>query len=264
MPSTRNAILTACGFAVAAALTAVGPARLRAAKPSAASAPRELSLLVGISDYKLTPENPQPPEWWPLNCGNDLGRLKSALRGRFGFPEGDIRLLADKAATRKGIEDAFREHLIDQVHPGDIVYFHYSGHGQQILDDNGDEIDELDESLITADYKSQSAKDGYDTNLRDQGRFILILGLTGFRATSRDGIRNVVSRRRSYVPSDGTGKRRCSSRRPSSASPLPSGSGWHLRGAFRRALRAGRSRCPSGRGSAPRAPWPRPARAASS
>jgi len=126
---------------LAAALTAVGPARLRAAKPSAASAPRKLSLLVGISDYKLTPENPQPPEWWPLNCGNDLGRLKSALRGRFGFPEGDIRLLADKAATRKGIEDAFREHLIDQVHPGDIVYFHYSGHGQQILDDNGDEID---------------------------------------------------------------------------------------------------------------------------
>src|SRR5208337_4403101 len=53
---------------------------------------------------------------------------------------------------------------------------------------------------------------------RCQGRFILILGLTGFRATSRGGIRNVVSPpRRSYVPSDGTRKRRCSSRRPSSA-----------------------------------------------
>ena len=37
------------------------------------------------------------------------------------------------------------------------------------------------------------------------------------------------------------------------------GSGWHPRGASRRARRAGRSRSPSGRGSAPRAPRPRPA-----
>ena len=43
--------------------------------------------------------------------------------------------------------------------------------------------------------------------LLTQGRFILILGLTGFRATSRGGIRNVVSPpRRSYVPGDGTGR----------------------------------------------------------
>ena len=41
-------------------------------------------------------------------------------------------------------------------------------------------------------------------------RNILISGLTRFRATSRGGIRNVVSPPRLHVPSDGTRKRRCS------------------------------------------------------
>ena len=93
--------------------------------------------------------------------------LKQALHERFSFPEGDIRLLTDAAATRQGIVDAFRDHLITKAIPGALVYFHYSGHGQQIADDNGDELDGLDESLVTADYKSQSAQDGAATNLRD-------------------------------------------------------------------------------------------------
>ena len=93
--------------------------------------------------------------------------LKKALLERFSFPEGDIRVLTDSAATRQGIMDAFRDHLIAKASPGALVYFHYSGHGQQIADDNGDELDGLDESLVTADYKSQSAQDGAATNLRD-------------------------------------------------------------------------------------------------
>ena len=120
-------------------------------------------------------------------------------------------------------------------------------------------------AVVFTPYLGLKLLPDYASRPHHQGRFILILGLTRFRATSRGGIRNVVSPpRRSYVPSDGTRKRRCSSRRPSSASPLPCGSGWHPRGASRRARRAGRSRSPSGRGSAPRAPRPRPARAASS
>ena len=93
--------------------------------------------------------------------------LKKALLERFSFPEGDIRVLTDAAATRQGIVDAFRDHLIAKASPGALVYFHYSGHGQQIPDDNGDELDGLDESLVTADYKSQTAQDGAATNLRD-------------------------------------------------------------------------------------------------
>ena len=46
-----------------------------------------------------------------------------------------------------------------------------------------------------------------EARITRQGRFILNLGLTGVRATSRGGRRNVVSRpRRSYARSDGTGK----------------------------------------------------------
>ena len=60
--------------------------------------------------------------------------------------------------------DAFREFLIKPTTKGDIVFFHYSGHGQQIPDDNGDEIDAYDESLVPSDYVSQ--KDG-SKNIRD-------------------------------------------------------------------------------------------------
>jgi hypothetical protein len=37
--------------------------------------------------------------------------------------------------------------LIDSSEPGDIIYLQYSGHGQQIQDDNDDEFDGMDEAL---------------------------------------------------------------------------------------------------------------------
>ena len=150
---------------------------------------RRLALLVGISQYeRLEDGKPsrQPPDWWNLNCRNDVDRLKELLVRKFQFRPADVRVLTDGAATRRGIEDAFRDHLIRQARPGDVVYFHYSGHGQQIEDDNDDEIDGLDESLVTADYKSQSAKDGYDTNLRDDTIRELLKQLKG-RMTGRAG-----------------------------------------------------------------------------
>ena len=130
--------------------------------------PRKLALLVGISQYERAKDPPQqPPDWWNLHCQSDVDILKKALLEKFSFPEGNIRVLTDASATRQAIVDAFRDHLIRKAVPGALVYFHYSGHGQQIPDDNGDEIDGLDESLVTADYKSQSAQDGAATNLRD-------------------------------------------------------------------------------------------------
>lgn len=37
---------------------------------------------------------------------------------------------------------------------GDSAFFHYSGHGGRLADDNGDEDDGYDETLIPVDYKS--------------------------------------------------------------------------------------------------------------
>jgi len=143
-----------------------------------AAAPRKRALLIGISDY--CPPNADPREclagakyWWNLNSAADIEALKSSLMTKFGFQEGDIKVLTTKGeTTHKTIVDTFKSFLIDQTNSGDIVYFHYSGHGSQVLDDNvngpnpivGDELDGLDESLVPSDYKTQ--QDG-SNNIRD-------------------------------------------------------------------------------------------------
>lgn len=141
------------------------PPGVPAEGPRPAATPRKLALLVGISKYDRG--RGQPPDWWDLHSQKDVDELKSVLVDSFGFADKDVCVLTDEKATRKGIEDAFRSHLVEQAGPGAIVHFHYSGHGQQIPDDNGDEWDGLDESLVTHDYISQHAKDGDKTNLRD-------------------------------------------------------------------------------------------------
>ena len=177
MRRLRGMKLVLAGMAVSVLSPGRGPSPLpaaQAADPPAAEAgprpPRKLALLVGISKYERPKDgkpSEQPPDWWNLNCQNDIEKLHEVLTKRFHFDEADILVLANEKATSQGIVDAFERHLIHQANPGDLVYFHYSGHGQQIADDNGDELDGLDESLVTADYKSQSAQDGYKTNLRD-------------------------------------------------------------------------------------------------
>jgi hypothetical protein len=98
-----------------------------------AAAPRKIALLVGLSHYER--DRGKPPDWWNLTSDNDIAAIKAVLLSpRFGFPEKDILVLADEQASRQGIIDAFQHHLIDQARPGDIVYFHYSGHGQILLE----------------------------------------------------------------------------------------------------------------------------------
>ena len=56
--------------------------------------------------------------------------------------------------------------LIQKAQPGDIAVFHFSGHGQQIEDDNGDEGDGLDESIIPFDAPAEY-RPGPDKHFRD-------------------------------------------------------------------------------------------------
>jgi metacaspase-1 len=74
------------------------------------------------------------------------------LQSRYGFagPE-DIRVLADERATTAGIKTRLAW-LIDGSRPGDVLVFHYSGHGSQVRDRNGDELDDgLDEIICPYD-----------------------------------------------------------------------------------------------------------------
>ncbi len=91
----------------------------------AQSTPRKLALLVGINQYSDLPLE---------GCVNDLDLQRYLLIHRFGFNPKDIYIVSDKEATREGILTAFEEHLIKQAKPGDVVVYHYSGHGSRIFD----------------------------------------------------------------------------------------------------------------------------------
>ena len=45
------------------------------------------------------------------------------------------------------------EWLIKGAKPGDSLFFHYSGHGSQVKDKDGDEIDGLDETILPVDFQ---------------------------------------------------------------------------------------------------------------
>ena len=62
----------------------------------------------------------------------------------------------NEEATKAGIVSAFQT-LTQSCQPNDIVYIHYSGHGQQMKDKSNDEVDILDECWIPYDaYRKPS------------------------------------------------------------------------------------------------------------
>lgn len=104
---------------------------------------KKLALIVAVGDY------PKSTGWSSISSVNDVPLIKQALLNQ-GFLEEDIITLTNDQATKQGIITAL-ETLQAQLEPGDIVVIHYSGHGQQIFDDNGDEIDAKDEALVPYD-----------------------------------------------------------------------------------------------------------------
>lgn len=133
--------------------------------------PRRLALLVGIGKYYQLQPRPGYRPWPALHVTEELKEYRQVLIRDYGFAERDVRVLLDGQATKSEIQKAFREHLIAQASPGDIVLFHVSGHGQQLPDDDApsrrDEPDGLDESLVPYDSLDQSLPEGIAKNIRD-------------------------------------------------------------------------------------------------
>ena len=118
------------------------------------------ALIIAVGDY---PEN---SGWGAISSVNDVPLIKNSLLIN-GFLEQDIMILLDAKATKQGILDAL-EQLQSKIVKGDIVVIHYSGHGQQIFDDNGDEIDNKDEALVPYDaFVRYSATYKGENHLRD-------------------------------------------------------------------------------------------------
>ncbi|MDH3528614.1 MAG: caspase family protein, partial [Acidobacteriota bacterium] len=140
------------------------------------------ALLVGISKYDRG-SNEKDKDWWDLHTDGDVEILAETLVRKFKFKPENITILADEEVSFSGkkiapvkptgalIKSTFQKVLTDRTKPGDVVYFHFSGHGQQVPDTNGDEIDGMDESLVPSDYVSQ--KDG-SKNIKDDEISVLL------------------------------------------------------------------------------------------
>jgi hypothetical protein len=84
-------------------------------------------------------------------CVNDAIDMHLLLRTAFGFQSKDIRVVTDDRATKEGILRRLRW-LVRGAQAGDALIFHYSGHGSQIRDRDGDELtDHLDELICPHD-----------------------------------------------------------------------------------------------------------------
>lgn len=151
-------------------LTASGGTACRSLDTSSGRSGK-LALIVAIGEQG----HPDTGKPYPRLTGpeNDVDLIGAALRYH-GFRDDDITVLRDADATKRGIVEAFEKVLIARARPGDIVVFHYSGHGHQVTDDSADEVDGYDEVLVpygAPDLSSfpdsvQAAYDGGD-HIRD-------------------------------------------------------------------------------------------------
>lgn len=102
------------------------------------------ALLIGISQY---PTYKQAGLTWDAIHGeNDINLIFGTLKKK-GF---SVSSLAGKRATASAIRKAFLN-LIQSAKAGDIVYIHFSGHGQPFEDLSGDEQDGWDEAIVPYD-----------------------------------------------------------------------------------------------------------------
>lgn len=113
---------------------------------SAAVAQRKRAFLVGITHYDTALTGYQ---WNNINGVEDINLLNPVLRKQ-GF---SITTLSDRQATFDNIVRQITQ-LTNKTKKGDIVYLHFSTHGQPVEDLNGDEEDGWDESIVPIDaYK---------------------------------------------------------------------------------------------------------------
>ncbi len=149
------------------------------------------ALLVGVNEYPGL-----DPRVSLAGCMNDVETMHSLLISTSGFRSDHVMTLLNGDATSASVPQAWRSFLVARSKPGDTVVFYYSGHGFQAPDDNGDEEDGLDESLVLHD--ASLSDDGVEGILRDDALGELTALLNGRDVTvvldcchSGTGIRSI-------------------------------------------------------------------------
>jgi hypothetical protein len=101
------------------------------------------AVLIGINRYRI-------PGADLRGCVNDVKNIQAVLTQDYGFADKDVTVLTDLAATTKAMRRVIGA-LVKDARKGDVLLLHYSGHGSNVPDGNGDEADRRDEILCPTD-----------------------------------------------------------------------------------------------------------------
>lgn len=120
--------------------------------------------MIGLGQYEDT-------NWSVIHGDKDVPIILAMLKG-YGYH--DVQTLVNAQATKKRITDGFKR-LMRKCRKGDIVYIHFSGHGQRMTDVDGDEADGLDEAWVPYDgYLQYGDKDRGEKHLVDDEIGVLL------------------------------------------------------------------------------------------
>jgi metacaspase-1 len=109
------------------------------------------ALLVGINDY--APIGASDIDL--RGCVNDVKDMAHTLNtlGVVQSEPASMRIITDARATKSNILSGIKW-LIKGAKKGDNLIFYYSGHGSQVVDLDGDELDKKDETLCPHDFRT--------------------------------------------------------------------------------------------------------------
>ena len=104
------------------------------------------AFMVGISDYTSNQHLADGKGWNDIHGENDVNLLVPTLKKQ-GFT---VQKLCNREATANNIRKSLTS-FSEKCKSGDIVYLHFSCHGQPFEDYDGDESDGWDEALVPFD-----------------------------------------------------------------------------------------------------------------
>ena len=94
-------------------------------------------------------------------CINDVCNMRGFLSSN-GYRDGDMVILRDDSSnpmdipTRNNMIRAM-QWLVEDARPGDSLFFHYSGHGGEEKDLDGDEMDGFDQCIYPVDFQQSGS-----------------------------------------------------------------------------------------------------------
>ncbi|KAI9797961.1 MAG: Ca(2+)-dependent cysteine protease [Piccolia ochrophora] len=112
---------------------------------------RRKALLIGINYFNQRGQL--------RGCINDVKNMSTYLNQNFGYAREDMVILTDD--QQNGMSQPTKANILRAMHwlvkdakPNDSLFFHYSGHGGQTEDLDGDEDDGYDEVIYPVDFRT--------------------------------------------------------------------------------------------------------------